>query len=255
MLSGFYGAFSPACLALLGLWLVVVQVRLREWQASAIHRRRSYGVALTFALPGVMGLLALIDPQDPAYWRVSFAIVAFGGAVALVAVRGFPVRRDRTSAGTAALPRPDQLGLAVYIAAIVLYVLIGALAFAGGVAVFRVEAVLLTAVLFLGFNVAWLLLFDNAGQSRARAPAASNNRAAAETPLAFGAVPGPPEKPPRPRPEAPSPQAARAAVSRPPSPAHKVTAPDRARQACRCHGDMLIARRAHASTLPVQPPG
>jgi hypothetical protein len=54
MLTGFYGAFSPACLALLGLWLVVVQVRMREWQGSATHRRRSYGVALIFALPGVM---------------------------------------------------------------------------------------------------------------------------------------------------------------------------------------------------------
>jgi hypothetical protein len=176
MLSGFYGAFSPACLALLGLWLVVVQVRLREWQGSAIHRRRSYGVALNFALPGIMSLLALIDPQDPAYWRVSFAIVGLGGAVALAALRGFPVRRDRTSAGTAALSLPDQLGLAAYIAAIALYVLIGALAFAGGTTALRVEAVLLTVVLFLGFNVAWLLLFDDTAQSRARAPATSNDR-------------------------------------------------------------------------------
>ncbi len=52
MLTGSYGAFSPACLALLGLWLVVVQVRMRAWQGSAIHRRRSYGVALIFASPG-----------------------------------------------------------------------------------------------------------------------------------------------------------------------------------------------------------
>jgi len=101
MLTGFYVAFSPACLTLLGLWLVVVQVRMREWQGSAIHRRRSYGVALIFALPGVMSLLALIDPQDPDYWRVSFAIIALGGAVTLVAVRGFPVRRERTAAGSA----------------------------------------------------------------------------------------------------------------------------------------------------------
>ena len=178
MLSGFYGAFSPACLALLGLWLVVVQVRMREWQGSAIHRRRSYGVALIFALPGVMSLLALIDPRDPDYWRVSFAIIALGGAVALAAVRGFPARRERTAAGTAGFSLPDQLGLAAYIAGIALFALIGALAFAGGPAILRVEAILLTAVVFLGFNVAWLLLFDDPGQSRGRSPAASNDRAA-----------------------------------------------------------------------------
>jgi len=178
MLTGFYGAFSPACLALLGLWLVVVQVRLREWQGSAVHRRRAYGVALIFALPGVMSLLALIDPQNPDYWRVSFAIIAIGGAVALAAVRGFPVRRERTAAGTPGSPVADQLGLAAYIAGIALFAVIGALAFAGGPTILRIEAVLLTVVVFLGFNVAWLLLFDDTGQSRGRSPATSNDRAA-----------------------------------------------------------------------------
>jgi hypothetical protein len=178
MLTGFYGAFSPACLALLGLWLVVVQVRLREWQGSAVYRRRSYGVALIFALPGIMSLLALIDPQDPDYWRVSFAIIALGGAVALAAVHGFPVRREHTAAGTAGSPVPDQLGLAAYIAGIALFALIGALAFAGGPAILRIEAILLTVVVFLGFNVAWLLLFDETGQSHGRSPATSNDRAA-----------------------------------------------------------------------------
>jgi hypothetical protein len=178
MLTSFYGAFSPACLALLGLWLVVVQVRIREWQGSAIHRRRSYGVALLFALPGVMSLFALIDPQDADYWRVSFAIIALGGAVALAAVRGFPVRRERTAAGTAGFPVPDQLGLAAYIAGIALFALIGALAFAGGPAILRIEAVLLTAVVFLGFNVAWLLLFDDTGQSGGRSPVTRHDRAA-----------------------------------------------------------------------------
>jgi hypothetical protein len=178
MLTGFYGAFSPACLALLGLWLVVVQVRIREWQSSAIHRRRSYGVALLFALPGVMSLFALIDPQDPDYWRVSFAITALGGAVALAAVRGFPVRRERTAAGTTGFPVPDQLGLAACIAGIALFALIGALAFAGGPTILRIEAILLTVVVFLGFNIAWLLLFDDTGQSRGPSPATSNDRPA-----------------------------------------------------------------------------
>jgi hypothetical protein len=171
MLNVFYGAFSPTCFALLGLWLVVVQIRLHEWQGSAIHRRRSYGVALHFALPGVMSLLALIDPQDAAFWRVSFAIVALGGAVVLATVCGLPVRNEPGRAGTGASPMLDHLGLAAYVAAIALYVLIGVLAFAGGLAVLRVEAMLLTALVFLGFNVAWLLLFDDRPQSQARSPA------------------------------------------------------------------------------------
>ena len=52
-LSAFYGAFSPACFALLGLWLVAVQVRLPVWEKDPERRRRSYGVALHFALPGL----------------------------------------------------------------------------------------------------------------------------------------------------------------------------------------------------------
>jgi hypothetical protein len=33
-LSAFYGAFSPACFALLGLWLVAVQIRLPIWEKT-----------------------------------------------------------------------------------------------------------------------------------------------------------------------------------------------------------------------------
>ena len=183
MLNVFYGAFSPACFALLGLWLVIVQIRLREWQGSAVYRRRSYGVALHFALPGIMSLLALVDPQDSAFWRVSFAIVALGGAVVLAAVRGFPARgrlaggagaAGVSEAETGAAARLDQLGLAAYVLAIALYVLIGVLAFAGGLAALRTEAVLLTFLVFLGFNVAWLLLFDDRHPSHGRPPATAS---------------------------------------------------------------------------------
>ena len=109
-LVAFYQAFSPACFALLALWIVVVQLRIDEWQKDPVRQRRAYGVALHFVLPGMMGVLAL--------------------------------------------------GVAAYAAAIVLYVLIGVLAIFGGAAVLRAEAVLQTILVFLGFNVAWLLLFD-----------------------------------------------------------------------------------------------
>ncbi len=160
VLDAFYGALAPACLALLGLWLLIVQTRIKDWGGSLFHLKRSYGIALNFALPGVMSLAALIDPHDPAFWRFSFALVALGGAVVLVLVSG---RSDqpRVVSGKAAMSRlTRQLSLGAFVLAIILYLLVAVLAFAGGTAVLRAEAFLLIALVFLGFNAAWLLLFE-----------------------------------------------------------------------------------------------
>ncbi len=159
MLTDFYISFSAVCFTLLGLWLIVVQTRHAEWRGSPLHRRRAYAVAMHFSLPGLMSLLALINPDSSALWRTSFAIAAIGGAVVLIAVRG---------------PALGRLGLAAYILAIALYALIGILAIAPrivgglglGAAPVRVEAVLLTIVVFVGVNVAWLLLFEQAPSNR-----------------------------------------------------------------------------------------
>jgi hypothetical protein len=155
MLTDFYVAFSTVCFTLLGLWIIVVQTRHGEWRQSAVHRRRAYGVALHFSLPGLMSLLSLVDPASTTLWRISFAIVAAGGALALVLVRG---------------QAPTGLGAAAYVAAVVLYLLIALVAVVPGMVAeigvlalpLRVEAVLLTMLVFLGVNVAWLLLFDQA---------------------------------------------------------------------------------------------
>ncbi len=170
-LSAFYGAFSPACFALLGLWLVAVQVRLPVWEKDPERRRRSYGVALHFALPGMMSMFALIDVQTPVFWRVSFGIIGLSGVVVMIAVRGFPVPRERGQAGAGQLPAADRLGLAAYVAALALYVLIAVLAVVGGLSALRTEAVLQTLLVFLGFNVAWLLLLDDSKPQHARSSA------------------------------------------------------------------------------------
>jgi hypothetical protein len=145
MLDAFYGAFSPACLALLGLWLVAVQMRADEVRASRELSRRTYAVALFFALPGLMGIIALIDTANPAFWRVSFAIIALVGVAALFPARG--------------LPGGARVRNAADVAALILYLAIAVLAIIGGAVMQRTEAVLLTALLFIGFNVAWLFLF------------------------------------------------------------------------------------------------
>src|SRR5215211_7026859 len=155
MLTDFYVAFATVCFTLLGLWIVVVQTRHAEWRQSAVHRRRAYGVALHFSLPGLMSLLSLVDPASTALWRISFAIVAGGGVMSLALVRG---------------PAPTGLGVVAYVAAVVLYVLIALVAVVPGLVAdigvlvrpLRVEAVLQTILVFLGVNVAWLLLFDEA---------------------------------------------------------------------------------------------
>jgi hypothetical protein len=153
MLTDFYLAFATVCFTLLGLWIIVVQTRHAEWRRLSVYRRRAYGIALHFSLPGMMGLLSLIDPASTALWRTSFAIAAAGGAIVLVLVRG---------------PAPTLLGMASYVAAVLLYALIAIVAIAPGILAdlgisarpLRVEAFLLTVLVFLGVNVAWLLLFD-----------------------------------------------------------------------------------------------
>jgi hypothetical protein len=162
MLKDFYLSFSAVCFTLLGFWLIVVHTRHAEWRGSPLHRRRVYGVAMHFSLPGLMSLLALVDPESSVLWRVSFAAAAIGGAAALITLRG---------------PAPGKLGLTAYLSAIALYVLIGTLAIAphivGGLglqaAPVRVEAALLTILVFAGVNVAWLLLFEEAPSDHARA--------------------------------------------------------------------------------------
>ena len=170
-LSAFYAAFSPACFALLGLWLVAVQLRLREWEHDQQRLRRSYGVALLFVLPGMMSVFALIDVNDAIFWRVSFAVIGLGGAVVMVLVRGYPVTPGRDQDGARPLPPADRLGLAAYLAAIALYILIGVLAIVGGLTAARTEAVLQIVLVFLGFNVAWLLMMDDTRPAHTRAAA------------------------------------------------------------------------------------
>lgn len=162
MLTDFYVAFATVCFTLLGLWIIVVQTRHADWRRSSVHRRRAYGIALHFSLPGLMGLLSLIDPASTALWRVSFAIAAGAGAIVLILVRG---------------PAPTRLGTASYLAAVLLYALIAIVAIAPSIVPDfgvsarpqRVEAALLTVLVFLGANVAWLLLFDETSAVRVNA--------------------------------------------------------------------------------------
>ncbi len=142
-MDAFYAVFSPACLVLLGLWLIVVQLRVPSWQRDPELSRRLYGVALLFAVPAVLGLLSLIDPLTTMTWQVLFVIIALGGAGAQLALRG----------GIATRLLLDRLNLA----ATLLYVLIAVLAIIDTGDTLRLGALFLTLLVFLAANISWLL--------------------------------------------------------------------------------------------------
>jgi hypothetical protein len=157
MLTDFYGAFAPVTFTILGLWFIVVQTRHADWSRDNERRRRASAVSLHFALPGAMSLLSLIDAQSKTLWRASFTVSAVLGVVGLVALRP---RRGGPDAGLLEV---------FHWLAVVLYVLVAAVALgptmAGDMglsfAPLRIEALLLSLLLFVGIVMAWLLMFDN----------------------------------------------------------------------------------------------
>jgi hypothetical protein len=162
----FYGAFSPVCFTLLGLWLIVVQTRHSEWRHSAIHRSRAYTLSLNFALPGMMGLLSLVDPANSTLWRVAFACVAFAGVLVLLWMAFLGPGRGK---------HPPVTVLTTSFVTL-LYLVVGLVAVAPhlvkdvGIHLrpLECEEILLSTLVFIAVNVAWLLIFDDVKDEEAR---------------------------------------------------------------------------------------
>ena len=117
-----------------------------------------------------MTLISLVNPAAPLLWETSYTLVALGGAGIMAVLY------------TAA---DNQLAVAAYLAALVLYLAIGVIA----ITAFtqhsahlenQIDQVLLCVMLFLGVNVAWLLLFGPAHRT-ATVPAEPRGPAADTT--------------------------------------------------------------------------
>jgi hypothetical protein len=149
MLTGFYTAFSPACFSLLGLWLVVIQINTDTWR-NPPSQKQAYLVALYFAAPGTMSLLALIDPMSTVAWRIVFIIISVLGLAGMILYASPHQQRHPD-----ALEVSDRL---VHWLAIGLYVAIAVLA-VPPLHTLRIEGVLLTVLLLLGVHLALMQMF------------------------------------------------------------------------------------------------
>ena len=164
-IADFYGTLAQVSFTVFGLWLVVVQVRRGEWIDDRHRRWGAQVVALHFALPGVMSLLNLANPDSALLWRISFAAFAALGCVGMVLL-GRP-----THGGLPGLVHLGAVG--IYGAVAVVAVFADVVAAVLGVSALQVEAVLLSLLVFLGLNLAFSLLFARgatAGRSDRRSP-------------------------------------------------------------------------------------
>jgi hypothetical protein len=163
-LTSFYAAFTPVCFTLLGLWLIVVQTRHGEWRRSPVHRSRAYVLSINLALPGMMGLLALIDPGNASMWRAGFGIVA---AVAAVLLVGMAIRGPGTG-------KQSLVSVVTTWLAAVLYVVIVVVALAPKVVsdlsihltALQIEELLLSLLVFSAVSAGALLMFDDVEAER-----------------------------------------------------------------------------------------
>ncbi len=158
MAEQFYETLALAAFALLGLWWVVVAERRREWSVLPYRRRQAYSVSLYFTLTGIMSLVSLISADHPALWRLAFGIAGAIGAaevvLSLLRASSEP-RRERRGQQLLALTFPFYL-------AIVAIAVHPTLAADVGIHLkpLETEAVVVSVLLFLGINYAWLLFIE-----------------------------------------------------------------------------------------------
>ncbi len=163
-MDAFYQTVSGFCFTLLGLWWAVVQFRHAEWMGNLRQRRVAYSVHLSFLIPGIMSLGAMIAGDIKILWRLVFIVACAFGILAMLflSVRtstddgktyhGFFIRQGRwlTIALYALIAviaaRPDLAGI-----------------FGGSLKPLQVEGLLLTLLVFVGVSVAWDFLAEPQG--------------------------------------------------------------------------------------------
>ncbi len=157
MFADFYSTFATVSLTVTGLWMYVAQARFREWIADRDHFRRASSVSVQLAFPGMMSLLALIDPESSLLWRLAFGVTS---ALAIALLIGLN-RRSREP-----WARANAIGNWV---AVALFAAIGVVAVSPEIAdefgipgPRNIEFFLFCMLLFNGLVVAWSMLFAEA---------------------------------------------------------------------------------------------
>jgi hypothetical protein len=155
--QAFYSTVTTISFTLLGLWWVVVQARSTLWR-KAVHRRMAYAISLQFLLPGVMSLLSLVAPDVTWLWRSSFAIAGALGFVAAI----YYARTLRDELDCPPIVRLVEWVVVPIYAVVTIVALFPELVTSLGLDLkpIQIEAMILSILVFLGVQAAWVLLIE-----------------------------------------------------------------------------------------------
>ena len=152
-LSTFYALMSVTCFTLVGLWWTAIE-RHSEWRNDQRLRRLAGGTYLSFLLPGVMSMLAQVNPDNPLMWRVSFGATSIVGLVSSVRIIG------ADSVGLMGPFRRFRWLAPVLYALIVVLGVVPELAGLIGATPLQVAAVLLVLLILLAHGLTWEFLME-----------------------------------------------------------------------------------------------
>ena len=163
----FYATAAQLCFTLLGFWWAVVQFRHHDWMASDGRRHMSYSLSLHFLLPGIMCLVALVPDTARIIWRLAFGLSGLIGVIATILV----ITTTRADTGNMQLIRVGQWLIAPLYALVALLALDPTLAqiLTINLAPLEVEGLVIGLLIFLGVNLAWVLLAEPATSQRNKA--------------------------------------------------------------------------------------
>lgn len=155
-LRTFYSVISGINFTLLGLWWVAAKDRA-ELQTST-GRRTAYLVSLGFVIPGTVALLSQISPETPLLWRVSFAVAGIAGATGALML------------SDAVVPKILRFTAAPLYLLVTIVALFPKIARPLSLTGLQAEAILLSLLVFLGVQAAWVVAMTPAAAQTPQMP-------------------------------------------------------------------------------------
>lgn len=151
-MDAFYQTLVSICFTLMGLWWAVVQFRHDEWMSDPDHRRMAHAVYLSFLVPGMMSMGSLVSGDVRFIWQATFVLSALLGGAATFLV----MRSVKKGAGQSWLFRGGRWVVLALYAIVVLFAIEPGLA--APLKPLQVEGLVLSGLIFLGVNFAWVLM-------------------------------------------------------------------------------------------------